>query len=209
MSLRLAHALIPDEINRYWQALGQFVSAFSAVEAAVQIALRHFAHVRDPIGAALFSGTRTEAAARYIRRIAEAEKWRDRRKNEIENVFGQLSLINQLRNDLLHYGARFEGANKFSVSTAAVAHTENRVRKTTISVAILEAMAADLEKIEIHLLVLSRKRGERVHPALRATLHASWQYKPTQGPRSKAAPASRSKGRFRRPARVPKGRPKS
>jgi hypothetical protein len=209
MSLRLAHALIPHEINTYWQALGQFVSAFSTVEVAMQIALRRLAHVRDPIGAALFSGTRTEAAAQYIRRIAEAEKWNERRKGEIESVFGQLRLINEVRNDLLHYGTRFEGAGRFSVSTATVAHTKNRVRKTTVSPAILEEMAGDLEKIEIHMLVLSRRRGERVHPTLQTILRASWQYKPPPARQPRSDESSRSKGRNRRPGRVPTRQPKA
>jgi hypothetical protein len=208
MSLRLAHALIPDEINRYWLALGQFVSAFSAVEIAMQIALRRFAHVRDPIGAALFSGTRTEAAMQYMRRIAEAEKWDKRRRAQIDVIFAQLRLIQNLRNDLLHYGASFKGLDKFAISNRLVAHAQEKIRETAITLPDLQAMGADLATIEVRLLVLARKRGERIHPALRPALRASWQYKPPQGHHSKAA-QSCPPGRSRRTGRAPIIQPKA
>jgi hypothetical protein len=54
----------------YWQALGQFIEAFS--EGVVFSVLTFYADVSTPVAKALFARTRIDAAIDYMNRIAEA-----------------------------------------------------------------------------------------------------------------------------------------
>jgi hypothetical protein len=68
-SVKFIETLIPPDINDYHKALGQFVSAFSMVETCMQQALWRQVGITAPIAPAVFSGTRTEAAGGFLRRM--------------------------------------------------------------------------------------------------------------------------------------------
>jgi len=86
-------------------ALGRFVSIFSMVETNLQTYVWGFAGVPAPTAQAIFSGIRVKGAMQLINRISDAQKWKQERKNELAYTFLQLGMINNLRNDVLHYGA--------------------------------------------------------------------------------------------------------
>jgi hypothetical protein len=187
------------ERDEFHRALGEFVAQFAAVENNMHLALRTCAGVSAQMAATLFSGTRTEAAAQNIRRISEAEKWPEPRAKEAEYIFKQLSEINRVRNDLLHYGAKPIsenklvpplGADEWIVSNELVAHTPERVRKTKITPAILGLLTRDLQKIRMTLVVLFAPGGEQARPRWDHELKRAWLYKPAQ-PSQKAGQSPR------------------
>lgn len=165
--------------RQYWEALGNFVSMFSLVEENMQIALWRCARVKSPIAPAIFSGTRVDAASSYIKRIAEAENWPNRKRKELDDVFKQLGELTRVRNDILHYGASMRGPEEWVVSNKLVAHTQDRIRETKITPAILNIMTNDLHKVIFHLIVLT-SRGKRVRhpPIISEVLRRAWLYKP-------------------------------
>jgi hypothetical protein len=98
------------------------------VEADMQHALWRTAGVKSPIEPAIFSGTRIDAAASFIKRIAEAEGWPAKRRRTLDDVSAQLGEITRVRNDILHYGASATGKDEWTISNKLVAHTADRIR---------------------------------------------------------------------------------
>jgi hypothetical protein len=167
------------DINAYWQALGRFVSQFASLEKTMQVALWKFAKVPPPVAPAIFSGVRIDAATGLITRIAEAKEWSKEQKTELKKVFAQLGKINRVRNDILHYGATFTGPDELLVTNDIIAHVKSRIRETKISLAILEAMGNDIEKIQRHITALAWPERMPVrHKGYDQILKSAWRYKP-------------------------------
>lgn len=165
----------------YWEALGRFVSLYSMVEESMQAALWRCAGVKPPVAPAIFSGTRAKAASEYIDRIAEAQRWPKSKRAEIKDVFKQLSELTQTRNDILHYGASMSGPGEWVVDNKLAAHVEKKIRRTKISVKILNQMSEDAYKIMLHVVGIE-KRGKDVPapPSVEAILKRAWLYRPVR-----------------------------
>jgi hypothetical protein len=201
--MRLGKAA-PEHVRRYWEALGRFIDAFAAVETHMQITLWHYADVTVGTARAIFSGVRTDTAASLIRRLMEVNDPGDEARKELTYLFKRLDLINTIRNDIVHYGARFSGGEAI-VSTALKAHTQQRVRETTVSPEILDDLTYDLRKIVAHLSIhrARHKMPDRIlAPDFLAVLRAPWRYRPVE----RYPPAHR--GSDPRPATLPGRRPK-
>jgi hypothetical protein len=174
-----------EEISAYHETLGRFIQAFASTEGTINGALREFSKVSGPVARAIFSGTRTDAAKQYITRILDAENYKQGIKDELKSAFDQLGLINSARNDIIHYGTKFEEADRFIVTNEARAHLPSRVSTVTVSTRILEQMMADLNKISMILLVQAMdltnpESATYYRQALAPILQRPWQYKPTK-----------------------------
>ncbi len=185
-----------EYIQRYWQALGQFIDQFAAIEAAMQTALWHYANVPAPVAKAVFSGVRINTTMDFIRRLFEVSNIDESIKADAVYVFSQLSAINKARNDIVHFGAKFAGVegSQAIVTNEALALTEERQKTIPISPEILVDMTADLRKIEVHLFDkhIKTERSESVrHPGVAVLLNASWRYKPA--PQEKRPKKTRDK----------------
>jgi len=168
-----------SKLDEYFFALGRFISLFAETEATVQEVLWHFAGVKSPVAPALFSGVRVEDARNKITRIAEAEGWNDERKATWKAISEQLSLVQQLRNDVVHYGAQWRGRHSWVISNRLFAHTDNAVKEFNISATMLNDASADLETIEHRLIAFTWP--DAIPPEGRAgfdrALTRAWQYK--------------------------------
>jgi hypothetical protein len=167
--------------DKYLRAVGFFVTMFSLVENKVQEVLWHFTKIDPIIARCIFSGTRTEGAIGYIKRIAEATKWPAGQKHLLDHLASQLGEITQLRNDLLHFGTRGEDVADLLISNEALAHIESRIRATKISASILQNVSADLLFILVLLNELLGKHEwkspmQGVMPG--SLLKVAWRYKP-------------------------------
>jgi hypothetical protein len=169
---------------RYWAELGQFIHYFSDVERVTQGLLRAVAGVSDPMGAALFSGVKVDAATSLINRVCEATDRADLQAR-LKPIFDQLGVINGVRNNTVHWGAREDGG-ELVVSNLYFAATPDRIRKFPISATDLQLMIIDLIKISMHLSWEEMTvKGEIISPEMqelvfRKVLNAAWRYKPPQ-----------------------------
>ncbi len=145
------------EGDKYLRAVGWFVTIFAVVERVSYETLQHFSGTSPTIAACLFSGTRIDAAMNYLKRIAEATDWLDGKTKLFEHIKSQLGEITQLRNDLLHYGAKGETPDTLIISNEHSAHIKSRIRETKISAKILDDAATDLLAIMFFLHELSDK----------------------------------------------------
>jgi hypothetical protein len=149
--------------------------AFSDIEASMQATLWHFAGVSTPTAQAVFSGTRIEGAMQFINRIADAQRWKKSKRNQIQHIFTQLGHLNKLRNEILHYGAWMLAPGAWIVSNKEFAHMIERIRSIQISPETLREATADVENIQARLKALVT--GRRLSRAVRQ--HA-WRYKPPE-----------------------------
>jgi hypothetical protein len=170
-----------DDINRrYWLALGRFIDAYSTIELALNLSLRHYARVPEPVAQAIFFNTRIDNAIQLLNRLIEMGEISDPAKTDLKYLFAQLSIINRVRNDIIHYGANFDNAAVAIVSTSVFVHKENRIRETPISPQLLEDLIYDLGKIHAHFIAnhVGLQDSDGVHhPEQEALLKASWRYK--------------------------------
>jgi len=179
---------IREEVRAYWQSLGRFVSKFAMVEANMQLALWHYANVSPNIGRAVFSGVRADAAMGLINRIAEVEKWGKAKKGELKKLFDHLGEINKLRNDIIHFGTRFESDGSLHVTNAFMALNEGRLRKIAISDKILDQLTHDLTKItySLFLQMFDSLASPELLETFRRQAAGPWQYKlPQQSNRAR------------------------
>lgn len=176
-------------VEEYHAALGRFVARFATAEMTVPFVLRHYAKLSLATGRALLSGVRVDQAKSLLGRLADAgvmskEDWAD-----LEPTLQQLGIINGRRNEILHYGAESVAEGRAFVTNALVALTEDRLTSFVISPAILDDMAADLNKIIIHMLTRHAGRPQlRAKASLdgvAALLREPWRYKPPSSPPKK------------------------
>jgi hypothetical protein len=171
----------------YYLTLGKFVSDFSEIEQAMQMALWVLAKVATPVAQAVFSGVRADDGANKITRIGVAEKWPESRMLEWEAICGRLTLLRTFRNDILHYGVRWQSENEWITTNREFAHTEDRITESPGTIAILETAIGDLQYLGLHLLRFAfNAQTPGGLTALKRTHDDAWRYRPpSQVPRGK------------------------
>lgn len=141
-----------QENDAYWIALGRFVHLYSAAEAAMQVLLWDKAKVSSEVARAIFSGVKVREAINQVKRICEAEG--DASYEIIKPAFDQLSTITSARNDILHFGSKFEDGKPQFVTNKRAAHTPDKIRHFPVSPEMLGQMTADLAVITTQIEML-------------------------------------------------------
>lgn len=188
-SLLKTRILAPDKA--YWQALGEFIEQFAAIESGMFFLLALYAGVDHLRAAALFSGTRVDAAIKLIRRIiaTQAGQYKPHevlRHQELELLFAQIIVINSARNDVIHYTSINTENFGRVVSNWTRAHIPGNVSVRPMSKDILVAMTADLRTIAMHFFAHTvESDADRDETRVKTRIDAlsqpsSWQYKPPQ-----------------------------
>jgi hypothetical protein len=145
---------------------------------------------------AAFSGVRTEEATNRITRIGIAERWTAEKTKRWDAISSHLGLIRELRNDILHYGASWQGGENWLVTNKSVIHTDAKLIHVPVTVSILKDATADLERMILLLFNFSFDDGlpESVKGAVHQALKSAWRYKPPpQAVRPSKTPRWRSK----------------
>lgn len=183
----------------YFEALGRFVNEFAGVESALLFALKTYTKVSWPVARAIFSGARIETAMDFINRICNALDPGQERREELDDVFTQLRVINEIRNSLLHYGSATFSDKGRVTSNVRTAHLATRIREYSVSLDIINAMTADLQKISFHLTLqcLRPDASFAERAAEIPEIAGTWRYKPVQQPRARQG--NRTPPRSRRP----------
>jgi hypothetical protein len=190
-----------EQSNNYWRALGELIDVFSKIESEMQALIWQETKVPADMAKAIFSGFRIDQAKDLINRAREAN---GRPEDErLRRAFAQLTLITKARNDIVHYGAKFDG-QAFSVSNEIAAHVPNRHRKFEVSPTVLHAMITDLWTINCALgaykfwLAIQEYGPDgmpnvvRAIPVLQEYADEPWQYKPPPERQPKKRPPPRS-----------------
>ncbi len=127
-----------QEMREYWEALGQFIHYFAQVEAFLVHVLIIKSGVTIPIGRAIFSGARIDTLRDFINRIHSVTKRDPNMVEDFKNISDELGNITRVRNDIVHYGTKFDEGDQFLVTNQHIALTEERVRETPVSVKKLQ-----------------------------------------------------------------------
>lgn len=180
--------------DQFAEALGNFCWNFSITESTIRSSLFRVAGVLPKLGNAIFTNVRVDNGTQLLTRIAEAKDWPLKKKKELKYTLNQLSLINKLRNDILHYGA-YRLSDDYIVSNRQAAHTAKNIREFRISARTLEFAGADLYQIGLRLQLLTSEPPFALEPgiakAYKASLTSSWQYKQPPPAWSKSKKAGR------------------
>jgi len=112
----------------YFRALGLFVDQFAQVEGALFRFLSVFAGVDHEIARAILSGARVDAACSFLRRIPDVKgRAKNPRNVNLPRVLEQLLIINNVRNDILHYGTMItEGGARVTSNIDRALHVCDR-----------------------------------------------------------------------------------
>src|SRR5678816_4071868 len=102
-----------DKEEAYYTALGKFIQCFAEVEMWMQLLLYAASGVPSKeVGKAVFFGVRAKEAAASVRRVYEAKGLSI--FPLLSDTFSQLNIINDKRNDIVHFGLAF-GADAMMV----------------------------------------------------------------------------------------------
>lgn len=129
----------------YFEALGRLIHEFAQVEAVGQSLLFYYAGVPDIVGKALFSGVRLDSAKDPINRIIDAVELPPQKKANLKFAFDQLGKISSKRNNIMHFGAVYDGERGFVVSNSRSAHIETKINEFAVKASDLNDMISDLE----------------------------------------------------------------
>ena len=139
-----------DTEDSYHLALGRFMDQYATNEAITQSLLWREAGIEAPAAQAIFSGTRTQQALQFIRRLYAATG-RTLDKN-LERGMSHLAALTDVRNSIMHWGMRPMDQG-FVISNMFFAHLPERRREFTISSGDLDAMRQDLVVIQTTMML--------------------------------------------------------
>jgi hypothetical protein len=190
-----------ERLRVYYEALGGFIDMFARVETAITLTLWAYAKTNQNIAKIIFAGAKIEISSKYIKQLADVTDSPKETRDDLDAVLQQLSIINGVRNDIVHFGATSITEGRAIVSNALKAKGKPTV--FPISPTALDNMTADLLKIIFHLnyrhLGRSIPLSAFVLDALDKVLHSPWRYKHPVPPRIPSNKAEHQSSRKRGP----------
>jgi hypothetical protein len=184
-NLRTGRTLATVHDPAYWQALGEFIEAFSSAELGLMHYLIWCAKLRHDVGRALLSGIHVDQMINFIRRVWQIIPPDADIAEKLSGVLEQFKLISDVRNSMVHYVSLVSSDKGRISSNATRALTDRHIREHRVEPKILQEMTADVRKISNHLSYAEiatvdprRDRSElaKSFPAL----VVSWRYKPLE-----------------------------
>ncbi|HEV7165864.1 MAG TPA: hypothetical protein VGO35_10785 [Gammaproteobacteria bacterium] len=159
---------------KYHKALGQFIEAYATCEIYLYYLLQKFAKVSPQIGAAVFSGVRTEQSISFIQRIWQVEDPGENIRNELKEAMDQMKRINEARNDMVHYASDVYFGYGRIVSNETRALTPDKVREHRVSPELLAGMLQDCFRISA---TFAKHVNPDSYAASSEYLRHAWKYK--------------------------------
>lgn len=146
---------------RYFAAFGEFVHEFAAVELMLNYVVRRYMNIDQGRYISIFSALRMDRSLEYIRQLIAAGVVDSERTKEIEPVVAYLSIIQGIRNFIVHFGPTVHlGEREFmaKLSRASLKKpfvvskdhyvTAARAKQLEITVDDFNAMIRDLREIQ-------------------------------------------------------------
>jgi hypothetical protein len=103
-----------QQLEDFWNALGQFIYEFSQVERILFFYLITTSRMPIQDAKAVFTDVRIDKAKQAVKRLREARELPE--DDQLDCAFSQLSVVTRLRNDLVHYGPTPKTSGTFEVS---------------------------------------------------------------------------------------------
>lgn len=94
-----------EENKEFYVALGQFMLAWADVERTISAVLIKYAKVTEPVGRALFSGSRARTMMAFISAIAENTHLSSARRDDLSFLSSKINALNTSRDRLAHHGS--------------------------------------------------------------------------------------------------------
>lgn len=167
----------------YYAAIGVFVTSFTHVETVLYYILIRYTGVTDETARAIFSGTRMDTAAGYLRRLSEQKLIPTDEWSYLERCLTQITRITATRNLILHYGVENLASKRATASNAQRAISRVKARTVPVTVQDLDDMCWDLESIAHALYAFNRRSGvltKKVRREAAEWLQTPWRYTPPQ-----------------------------
>ena len=168
--------------DNYFQRLGEFVHCFTMAEHAVSACLHHHAKVSTDVHRAVFSGVRMKEGISFLRRLADVGEIDPREWQQLKPLLDQLTIINGVRNKLLHQGADgIEEDDEPFISNLRTALTWEKLEEFPVTVGHLRDMVFDLNTV--FFAISHRHSGDgwgyrrRDRPRLEKRSNEPWWYK--------------------------------
>ena len=173
------------DIDKYYLALGRFITNFSKVENYLLRLVRMEAGLTPQIAPALLSSLRIMQAIDALRRVHEAKGTAI--DTQLKRALDQLANINTARNWIVHWGVDFTDPLAPVVSNKGLAHNAESLRQIPVSVETIHDMTYDLGQLsflfQAHLNPEWDSKGAKAEAR-------TWLYK---FPHSKDSPAKTPK----------------
>lgn len=150
---------------------------FANTESCLLIALSETAGVSHDTARGIFSGVRIDTAKSLINRLRELKGMPE--DPILTSAFAQLTLITNVRNDLVHYGPQFTG-NWEAKATNSLFAMPGRSRSALVPAETLHAMTNDLVTIRcaITCCLMKVEQLPETEAATREGAQRPWRYKP-------------------------------
>jgi hypothetical protein len=171
----------------YWQALGEFIEAFSSTGTLLFNYLAGVARTPHAIAKALFGGDHVDELIKCLKQVIAVRPLRPDISAETTIALTQLKIISNTRNSVVHY-ASFVLSDKGRVSSNITrAKRDELIVEYRASVGALKEMTSDLERISQLILYcwLATEQPSKVTRDQFAGLpapNAAWLYKQALAP---------------------------
>lgn len=171
-------------VQAYYESLGRFVDMFAGVETAITLTLRKYAKTAPEIAKIVFSRTSLAQSCALIKELAQATGSAPELREDLTSVLKQLGIITEVRNSVLHNGAKSVAEGQGLVSNALRA--KKVPMEFPISPEALDKMTSDLRLIAVHLnyrhLGRAKPRSEYAADVLDEALQSPWNYEHVSKP---------------------------
>lgn len=165
--------------DEFWREFGIFMLCFTIAEQRLIQLLRKVSGVSAKVAGVIFSGTRTDQAKAYINKILD-EQDKLLMKKRLERPFAQLSVINTIRNNLVHWGTKTtDYSGDLTISNVWLSPAKDKIKSYKLNAKNLKEMQLDLFLIHLHL-VFEINDGLKSSGPFDAIVAQSWQYTPPQ-----------------------------
>jgi hypothetical protein len=163
--------------HSFYLSLGRFLHQFSLLEGVMLILLIRITGVSQEVGKSIYSGTRIAQAKDFINRTLDATN-RKKTKTLLKPYFDHIGILNGTRDDILHYGARYDFEEKaLIVSNERAAHVSERKRQYIVTPNLLDDMTHDVMMIIHALLREGNPPNLSVPETFEAEHSLAWRYK--------------------------------
>jgi hypothetical protein len=166
-----------EPYQEYWHYLGKFLHSFSHMESRLLWFIRELTGANHEVTEVLFRGVRVDAAKDILNGILDATNQAPL-KERLSRPLGHLAAINTVRNHLVHWGATHDGETGFLVSNANSSPPAHRLKEFKVSVADLQNMTHDINKINLTILFEQYPVGN--HAVWDEYVQGPWLYTPPQ-----------------------------
>lgn len=162
----------------YFACLGAFIHQFAQVESLLFTQLVLESKIPANVARAIFSDAKNDRARDLIKRIRASRGLPE--SPLLKRAFDQLSEINRLRNDLVHFGTVPRNGIEW-VSNKSWIHIPTKLREYPVTARLLLDALHDLETIKalfVTHMTANTQAQDIIAERFGCAAQSPWQYKP-------------------------------